>query len=142
MPGGASFKQTNLVAGFRGRDREPDGERTLAGAALARDQSDCVHGAFAHSRVLPRNAKTHDKSDAKRPRIPAECLQTFTHGYPGKQYRCQSSISASAKAGIRAMRVSVPGLDFHREQTDRMHESSARLILGHQIRPPGCEPLS
>jgi hypothetical protein len=27
-----------------------------------------------------------------------------------------ASISASAKAGISAMRVSVPGLDFHREQ--------------------------
>ena len=43
------FKQTNLVAGTHGRDREPNGERALAGAALARDQSNRVHGAFAHS---------------------------------------------------------------------------------------------
>jgi len=41
-------------------------------------------GRLPIARVLPRNAKTHDKGDAKRPRIPAECLQTFTRGYPGK----------------------------------------------------------
>ena len=43
------FKQADPVAGFNGGDREPDGECALASAALARNQSDRVHGVFVSS---------------------------------------------------------------------------------------------
>ena len=43
------FKQADPVAGLHGGDREPDGECALASAALARNQSDRVHGVFVSS---------------------------------------------------------------------------------------------
>jgi hypothetical protein len=42
-------QEYNLVAGLRGGDPKPNGERALTGAVLARDESDRLHAASTDS---------------------------------------------------------------------------------------------